>query len=83
MLIIARRKGQRIVIGHDIEVIVTEVTRGTVKFGIVAPTQTTILRGELRDAVEAANRAATETMSDPDELALALPVAAGQWEKPA
>lgn len=79
MLIIARRKGQRIVIGPDVEVIVTEVTRGTVKLGIVAPTHTTILRGELRDAVEAANRAATETVDNPSQLPLALPAGVAPW----
>lgn len=81
MLIIARRKGQRIVIGPDVEIFVTEVTRGSVKIGIVAPSNTTILRGELRDAVEAANIAATETIDDPTALPLALPEGIGPWEK--
>ena len=79
MLIIARRKGQRIVIGPDIEIFVTEVTRGSVKIGIVAPNNTAILRGELRDAVEAANLAATETVADPTALPLALPEGVGPW----
>jgi carbon storage regulator len=58
MLIITRRKGQRIVIGHDIEIVITDISRSGVKIGIVAPTSTTIFRGEVRDAVEAANREA-------------------------
>jgi hypothetical protein len=33
MLIIARRKGQRILIGDDVEVIVTELSKGVVKLG--------------------------------------------------
>lgn len=65
MLIIARRKGQRIVIGHDVEVVVTEVTRGAIKLGIVAPPHTPILRGELLDAVQAANREAVATVAEP------------------
>jgi carbon storage regulator len=81
MLIIARRKGQRVVIGPDVEIFITEVSRGAVKLGIVAPEKTTILRGELRDAVEAANREATETIDDPAELPLALPEGRGPWEK--
>lgn len=64
MLIIARRKGQRIVIGHDVEVIVTELSRGVVKLGIIAPTDRTILRGETKDAVVEANRAAIGTSLD-------------------
>jgi carbon storage regulator len=61
MLIITRRKGQRIVLGHDIEIVITDISRSGVKIGIVAPTTTTILRGEVRDAVERANREALES----------------------
>lgn len=73
MLIIARRRGQRVVIGHDIEVVVTEVTRGSIKLGIVAPPHTTILRGELLDAVQAANREAVESVAEPPLPERALP----------
>src|SRR5450432_2322579 len=69
MLIITRHKGQRIVIGGEIEVIVTEISRSGVKLGIVAPSSLTILRGEVRDAVERANRdAALSQITDPDDL---------------
>ncbi|HEY8946925.1 MAG TPA: carbon storage regulator [Polyangiaceae bacterium] len=81
MLIIARRKGQRVVIGHDIEVVVTEVTRGAIKLGIVAPPHTPILRGELHDAVQEANRAAAQTVAEPPQPEQALP-AAVPWGKP-
>jgi carbon storage regulator len=63
MLIIARRKGQRILIGDDVEVIVTELSKGVVKLGIVAPTSRTILRGETKDVADA-NRAAAATQLD-------------------
>lgn len=66
MLIIARRKGQRIVIGHGVEVLVTEVTRGTVKLGISAPAQCPILRGEVHDAILTANREAAKTELESD-----------------
>lgn len=58
MFIVARRKGQRIVIGNDIEVVVTELSRSTVKLGIVAPKPCLILRGEIRDSIVEANKAA-------------------------
>jgi len=61
MLIVTRRKGQRIVLGHDIEIVITDITRSGVKIGIVAPNSLTILRGEVRDAVEQANRDALES----------------------
>jgi carbon storage regulator len=63
MLIIARRKGQRILIGDDVEVIVTELSKGTVKLGIMAPAERTILRGETKDVADA-NRAAIATSLD-------------------
>src|SRR4051794_12012048 len=56
MLIITRRRGQRIVLGHDVEIVITDISRSGVKIGIIAPNTTTILRGEVRDAVEQANR---------------------------
>ena len=61
MLIVTRRKGQRIVLGHDIEIVITDISRSGVKIGIVAPTSLTILRGEVRDAVEQANRESLES----------------------
>jgi len=60
MLIIARRKGQRILIGEDVEVVVTELSKGLVKLGILAPPDRTILRGETKEVAEA-NRAAMGT----------------------
>jgi carbon storage regulator len=69
MLIITRHKGQRITIGHDVEIVVTEISRSGVKLGIVAPSSLTILRAEVRDAVERANRAAAlSEIADPDAL---------------
>ncbi len=61
MLIVTRRKGQRIVLGPDIEIVVTDISRSGVKIGIVAPNSLTILRGEVKDAVEQANREALES----------------------
>ncbi len=58
MLIVARRKGQRIRIGDNIEVVVTELSRGEVRLGIVAPKTVPVVREEIRRAVEDANRAA-------------------------
>ena len=58
MFIVARRLGQRILIGDDIEVVVTELSRSTVKLGITAPRPFFIMRGELKDSVAQANREA-------------------------
>lgn len=72
MLIITRHRGQRIVIGHDIEIVISDISRSGVKIGIVAPNTTTILRGEVRDAVEAANREALQSsFAEPTATAVA------------
>jgi carbon storage regulator len=73
MLIITRRKGQRIVLGHDIEIVITDISRSGVKIGVIAPNSTTILRGEVRDAVELANRQALESSFAEPTVGLDLP----------
>lgn len=61
MLIIARRKGDRIKIGDDIELVVTDVSRAGVRLGIVAPANVAIVRGEVHVAAEEANRDAARS----------------------
>jgi carbon storage regulator len=74
MLVISRRKGQRVSIGEEIELVVTEVHRSSVKLGIRAPRGLTVLRGEIRDSIEEANRlAATSSVEDTGALAPAAP----------
>jgi carbon storage regulator len=80
MLIVSRRVGERICIGEGVEVVVTEVTRKGVRLGIKAPIETIILRGEVRDSIEQANRAAASST-----LAVEAPSAetAGEARTPA
>jgi len=47
MLVLSRKKGQRIVIDGDIEVRVQRVSRGRVSLSIKAPPEVSIVRGEL------------------------------------
>jgi len=61
MLIIGRRKGERIRIGRDIEIVVTDVSRQGVRIGIVAPADVPVVRSELQTATEEANRAAARS----------------------
>ena len=61
MLVISRRKGQRITIGDDIEIVVTELHRSNVRLGIQAPRGYIVLRGEVHDTIEQENRAAAES----------------------
>ena len=61
MLVISRRKGQRVTIGDEIELVVTELHRSSVKLGIKAPRGYTVLRGEIHDSIETANREAAKS----------------------
>jgi carbon storage regulator len=60
MLILSRKAGEEIILGNDIVIKITEISKGSVKIGIEAPKETTILRGELRDKIEASNREAAQ-----------------------
>ena len=64
MLVISRRKGQRITIGEDVEIVITALHKSSVKLGINAPRGYAVLRGEVRDSIEAANREAANTSLD-------------------
>ena len=57
MLVLSRKKGERILIGAGIEVTVLEVERGKVKLGLTAPPEVAILREELRHGIAAATSA--------------------------
>ena len=64
MLTLTRRAGQRIRIGDDIIVVVREVRGGHVKIGIQAPMEWPVYRGELYDAIQAENLAASKASDD-------------------
>jgi carbon storage regulator len=66
MLVVTRRKGQRIVIGNDIEVVVSGISGSTVKLAIIAPRSILVLRGEVFEAVCQLNQAALDVELDAD-----------------
>ncbi len=72
MLVISRRAGERIVIGNDIHVVVTEIKRRSVRIGVMGSPETVILRGEVYESVKAANRAALKTTFEAEEALEAL-----------
>jgi carbon storage regulator len=59
MLILSRKAGDAIVIDGGIRIVVVQCDRGTVRIGIEAPPETTILRAELVDQVAAQNKRST------------------------
>lgn len=60
MLIITRKKGESLMIGDDIEIIVSKIEDGSVKIGVKAPRNIQILRKELYEEVEKENKEATK-----------------------
>ncbi|MBY6836428.1 carbon storage regulator CsrA [Clostridium botulinum] len=58
MLIITRKKDESLMIGDNIEITVLKLEDGSVKLGINAPRETTILREELYEAVKQENKKA-------------------------
>ena len=68
MLRITRRAGERILLGDDVVIEVTEVKGGTVRIGIDAPRSLRIYREELWLEVKRENEAAAHaaTMAMPD-----------------
>ena len=64
MLIITRKKGQSIMIGDDIEITVSKLEDGSVKLGINAPKEMSILRKELYEEVKNENKAAMNINMD-------------------
>lgn len=64
MLILSRKEDESIVIGDNITVKIVSAEKGVVKIGIEAPKEVTILRSELVEAVENANREASVKVDD-------------------
>lgn len=60
MLVITRKKGESLMIGDDIEITISKLDDGSVKLGISAPKEVTILRKELYEQVKDENVKAAE-----------------------
>lgn len=53
MLVLSRKIGEKIHIGDDIVIFVTRIGRDVVRIGIQAPKGVRVLRGELKEKIEA------------------------------
>ena len=49
MLVLSRKRDERILIGDDIEIVVVDVRGEKVRLGIKAPTEISVHRAELRE----------------------------------
>jgi carbon storage regulator len=61
MLVISRKRGERICLGDDVTVTVLEVVGSTVRLGIEAPDEVRVYRHEIWEAVKQENKAAADT----------------------
>ncbi len=58
MLVLGRKIGEEVHLGKDIVLKVINISQGVVKIGIDAPKELLILRGELKQKIEAKNKEA-------------------------
>jgi len=59
MLILARRIGESIMVGDQVQISVVDIKGDQVKLGIKAPTQVKVYRSEVYAAIQEENRAAS------------------------
>lgn len=64
MLILSRKKDEKVMIGDSIELWVVDIRGDSVKLGINAPREVKVFRGEIADEIEAANQAALASRLD-------------------
>ena len=68
MLVLTRKSGEAICIGDDVELVITEITKGAVRIGIKAPKDTLVYRKEVYDRILLENQAASHTMINNSQL---------------
>ncbi|WP_274362508.1 carbon storage regulator CsrA [Paenibacillus thermotolerans] len=60
MLVLARKKGESIMIGENIELVIIETEGDTVRVGIKAPKEVQVYRKEIYTSIQEANREASQ-----------------------
>ena len=68
MLVLTRKSGEAICIGDDVELIITEITKGAVRIGIKAPKDTLVYRKEVYDRILLENQEASHTLIKNSQL---------------
>ncbi|MCL1826617.1 MAG: carbon storage regulator CsrA [Candidatus Cloacimonetes bacterium] len=68
MLVLTRKSGEAICIGDEIELVITEITKGSVRVGIKAPKDTLVYRKEVYDRILLENQEASHTVIENSQL---------------
>jgi len=55
MLILSRKKGEAILVGDDVKIVIISVGKDKVKLGIEAPKDTSVHRDEVYDIIKKSN----------------------------
>ena len=61
MLVVTRKKDEKVIIGNEIEIQVLRIGRDNVRLGIKAPGHISIYRYEIYEAIKAENAAAVKS----------------------
>ncbi len=69
MLVLSRKVGERILIGDQISVTVVRINGNAVRIGINAPSELPVIRDELKERMEAAERGADCEVAESAERA--------------
>jgi carbon storage regulator len=64
MLVLQRKKNEALLIGSEIEIMITEIKGDSVKLGIKAPKSVSIYRKEVYELIQKQNLAASEINKD-------------------
>lgn len=83
MLVLTRKKGERVMIGDDIVVTVIDVRRDGIRIGFDAPRGVSIQRAEVVTAVKEANTVAAASAARTPDLLVGLLNKARKPEQPA
>lgn len=70
MLVLSRRKGEKIVIGNEIVIEIISVSGDGVRLGITAPKDTSIHRHEVFTEIQEANRSAETALNEIEQISL-------------
>jgi len=70
VLVLARKENESIHIGENIVIKIVSIENGTVKLGIEAPKDISIVRNELIEELKESNRAASKKVDAQDIAAL-------------
>lgn len=64
MLALTRKKGESIVVGDNIEIVVLGITGEQVRLGIIAPKIVTVHRKEIYEQIRNENKEATQNVKE-------------------